>query len=129
MLSRASGPGPIPSPPASMAGTTLSPVIPIKRHYVVALPLASKIPILVRGDAAGLTVATGKNALIFDDREIVQLLRAAIEREGNQVAFAKRYGLNRVHLNMILNGKRPISAKVIRTLGLRIVYTATEENP
>jgi hypothetical protein len=56
----------------------------------------------------------------------LQLLRAAIRREGDQVALSKRHGLNRAHLNMILNGKRRISAKVIEALGLRIVYKATE---
>jgi hypothetical protein len=60
-------------------------------------------------------VAMGKYALIFDDREILQLLRTAIEREGNQGAFAKRHDLERSHLNMVLNGKRPLS-RVLRKL-------------
>jgi hypothetical protein len=47
----------------------------------------------------------GTYALTFDHDEVVQLLKAAVEREGNQVAYAKRHGLDRSHLNQILNGK------------------------
>jgi len=64
--------------------------------------------------------------LTFDDDEVVQLLRAAIEREGNQVAFARHHGLDRVYLNMVLHGKRAIGEKVIKALGLRKVYITTE---
>jgi hypothetical protein len=48
----------------------------------------------------------GSHALVFDQVEVVELLRAAVDREGSQSAFARRHGLDRVHLNMILNGKR-----------------------
>ena len=68
-------------------------------------------------------MATGKNALIFEDREVVQLLRAAIEREGNQVAFAKRHGLERSQLNGVLNGKRPVSSNI----GLRRAYVRDQD--
>jgi hypothetical protein len=64
----------------------------------------------------------GSHQLVFDEREVVQLLRAAIEREGNQVAFAKRHGLERSHLNMVLNGKRPVSSNIVKALGLHRVY-------
>lgn len=73
-------------------------------------------------------MATGKHALIFDDREIVQLLRHAIEREGNQGAFAKRHGLERSHLNMVLNGKRPVSSNIAKALGLRSVYVRDQDS-
>jgi hypothetical protein len=33
----------------------------------------------------------GIHSLIFDDDEVIQLLRAAIERAGTQDAFARRY--------------------------------------
>ena len=42
--------------------------------------------------------------------------------EGSQAAFAKRYGLDRFTLNSILNGKRRVSATVLKALGLRKVY-------
>jgi hypothetical protein len=66
----------------------------------------------------------GRQARIFTDDEVITLLRAAVEREGNQVAFARRHGLDRVHLNMILNRKRPVTDKIIDALGLRKVYAA-----
>ena len=64
----------------------------------------------------------GSHQLVFDEREVVQLLRAAIKREGNQVAFAKRHGLERSHLNMVLNGKRPVSSNIVKALKLHKVY-------
>ena len=66
------------------------------------LPLANGMPILVRGDATWLAVGTAKNSFrpfrtclsdlgsdgrIFDDSEVVQLLKAAIDQEGNQMAL------------------------------------------
>jgi len=45
-----------------------------------------------------------------------------VKCEGSQAAFAKRYGLDRFTLNSILNGKRRVSATVLKALGLRKVY-------
>ena len=61
----------------------------------------------------------GSHSLIFDDDEVIQLRRAAVEREENQGAFARRYGINRSYLNMILNGKKDASGKIVlKALGL-----------
>jgi hypothetical protein len=65
----------------------------------------------------------GSHLLVFDDDEVVQLLRAAVEREGNQGAFARRHGIERTGLNQILNGKRPLTSAVVKALSLRKVYT------
>jgi hypothetical protein len=109
---------------------------------LIDLPLASRTPILVRGDAAWLAVGTAKNsprpvrtcltdlgsdARIFDDGEVVQLLKVAIEREGNQMAFAKRHRINRSFLNEVANGKRPASGPILKALGLRKVYALDQE--
>jgi hypothetical protein len=65
----------------------------------------------------------GTYGLMFDHDEVVQLLRAAVEREGNQVAYAKRHGIDRAHLNQILNRKKHIVGPTfLNALGLRIVY-------
>jgi hypothetical protein len=65
----------------------------------------------------------GTYGLMFDHDEVVQLLRAAVEREGNQVAYAKRHGIDRAHLNQILNGKKHlVGPTFLNALGLRIVY-------
>jgi len=58
--------------------------------------------------------------------DILWLLRAAVEREENQSAFAKRYGVHRVSLNLILRGKRPVSEAIKNALGLRRTYTDSE---
>jgi len=108
----------------------------------IDLALASRTPILVWGDAAWLAVGTAKNsprtvrtcltdlgsdARIFDDGEVVQLLKVAIEQEGNQTAFAKRHGINRTLLNEVANGKRHASGPILKALGLRKVY-ALDQN-
>ena len=64
----------------------------------------------------------GSQVLAFDEHEVVQLLRAAIAREGNQAAWARHHGLERTGLNMILSGKRPVSDTVMKVLGLRKLY-------
>ncbi|HEY6308676.1 MAG TPA: hypothetical protein VI488_19720 [Candidatus Angelobacter sp.] len=69
----------------------------------------------------------GKTARVFDNAEIIHLLRAAIKREGNQTAFARRYGLERTHLNAVMNGKRPASSSIAKALGLRQMYGRDED--
>jgi hypothetical protein len=59
---------------------------------------------------------------MLNDDDVIDLLRAAVEREGSQSAFAKRYGVDRTDLNAILNGRRRISASLAKALGLRRVY-------
>ena len=66
----------------------------------------------------------GFHSLVFDKNDIVHLLRAAVEREGSQTAFASRHGVDRAYVNMILNGKRPVSDAIAKALGLRKVYVA-----
>jgi DNA-binding phage protein len=65
----------------------------------------------------------GRPAVIFDDNDVIRLLRAAVEREGSQTAFAKRHGIERTRINAILSGKRPITDSVANALGLRRTYT------
>ena len=66
----------------------------------------------------------GRNAVVFDDSDVLQMLREAVEREGNQVAFARRHGIDRAFLNQVLRGRRQISDAVLKTLGLRKLYVA-----
>jgi DNA-binding phage protein len=62
----------------------------------------------------------GSQLLVFTDDEVVQLLKMAVEREGNQTDFARSRGMQRTFLNKILRGKRPVHG--IKALGLRKVY-------
>jgi hypothetical protein len=74
-------------------------------------------------DQVGLTPSwTVDHLRVLDDDDVVHLLRAAVKREGSQAAFAERYGLDRGTMSSILNGKRRVSATVLRALGLRKVY-------
>ena len=59
---------------------------------------------------------------VIDNRGVVRLLRTAVKKTGSQSAFAARMGLERSHLNGVLNGKRPPSESIIKALNLRIVY-------
>ena len=47
----------------------------------------------------------GRKALVFDDDDVVDLLRIAVEREGGQSAFARHSGVNRTYSNRVLSGK------------------------
>ena len=67
----------------------------------------------------------GRQAVIFDEDDVIRLLRAAVEREGSQTAFAKRHSIERTRINAILSGKRPVTESVVSALGLRRTYTAT----
>ena len=72
----------------------------------------------------------GAQARVFNDDEVRQLLRAAVEHTGTQVAFAKRSGLDRTHLNQVLRGRSRISGSLLNYLGLRKTYTLDQEaNP
>jgi hypothetical protein len=66
----------------------------------------------------------GFDAHVFNNDDVIRLLKAAVKREGGQAAFAKRYGIDRPLVNMVLNGKRPVGDSIARALGLRKVYIA-----
>jgi hypothetical protein len=82
-----------------------------------------------RNKSGAVTVATdlGFHALVFDEHDVARLLRAAVEREGGQSAFAKHHGVNRAYLNMVLNGRRPVSDSIAGALGLHKVYVAQSQ--
>ncbi len=65
--------------------------------------------------------------LVLNDDDVFDLLKAAVGREGSQAAFAKRYAVNRSELSSILNGRRRISASLVKALGLRKVYVAERD--
>jgi hypothetical protein len=73
-------------------------------------------------DKIPLSTGLGSVELVFGDDDVVELLRTAIQRKGNQKAFAKHHSINRTYLNMVLSGKRPVGEAVAQTLGLHKVY-------
>jgi hypothetical protein len=68
----------------------------------------------------------GFQAHVFDQDDCVRLLKVAVEREGSQTAFAKRHGVDRAFVNMVLNGKRSAGDALAKALGLRKVYIAAK---
>jgi hypothetical protein len=69
----------------------------------------------------------GHTARIFDEEDILRLLRATVALEGSQNAFARRYGIQRSSINLALAGKRPVSEAIKKVLGLRRTYTMPNE--
>ena len=65
--------------------------------------------------------------LVLEDEAVVDFLRAAIEREGSQTAFAKHHSVNRTYLNMVLNGKKPVGDAIAEALGLHKVWSGPRE--
>jgi len=72
--------------------------------------------------ALALSSGLGRTELVFDDKDVVDLLRITIEREGGQSAFARASGVNRTYLNLVLHGKAPVYDTIAKALGLRRVY-------
>ena len=68
--------------------------------------------------------SAGRRAVIFDQDDLCRMLRAAIEREGDQTAFAKRHHIDRGRLNKILKRKIRPGGAVAKALGLHRVYVA-----
>ena len=63
-----------------------------------------------------------RTAVVFDDNDVVDLLRIAIEREGGQGAFSRHSGVQRAYLSRVLNGKEPPGRSIAKSLRLRKVY-------
>jgi DNA-binding phage protein len=55
-------------------------------------------------------------------KDVIQLLRAEVERAGSQSAFAKKAGVNRATVNRVLRGRLPPTPKIIRALNLRLAF-------
>jgi hypothetical protein len=55
----------------------------------------------------------GTYTRVFDDDEVLKLLHSSVKSAGGQIAFSKRTGVERSHLNMVLNGKRRLSPSII----------------
>ena len=83
-------------------------------------------PRLIAKDLIAIVGDLGTQARVFNDNEVRQLLQAAVKRAGTQVAFAKRYGLDRTHLNQVLKGKSQVGGSLLKCLGLCKAYTLEE---
>jgi predicted transcriptional regulator len=61
---------------------------------------------------------------LLDENHVLRRLYKEIDRAGGQSAWARRSGIDRVHLNKVLKGERPLSPNIIRALKLKKVYVA-----
>jgi DNA-binding phage protein len=93
------------------------------------LVVPRKTPITLTGEITEILASdkVGSLGLILDDKDVVFLLKAAVEQEGSISAFAKRHGLERTNLSNILSGKRPVSSSLVKVLGLQNVYTPKKD--
>jgi len=66
----------------------------------------------------------GRRGVIFEEEDVIRLLRASIERDGSQTAWARRRSTDRANVNAMLSGRIPVSKPVADALGLRRTYTA-----
>jgi hypothetical protein len=69
-------------------------------------------------------VKIGRPGIIFDEEDVIRLLRLEIEKDGSQAAWARRCRIERPSVNAMLAGRIPVSRTVADALGLRRVYTA-----
>jgi hypothetical protein len=69
-------------------------------------------------------VKFGRPGVIFDEEDVIRLLRVDIEKDGSQAAWARRRRIERANVNAMLSGRIPLSKTVADALGLRRTYTA-----
>jgi DNA-binding phage protein len=83
----------------------------------------------MRGDGGyGRDYPTMKTVL-WENRDVVGLLRAEVARAGGQQAFALKTGVDRTALNKVLSGVRKPSPRMVEVLGLRAVFVRKEFSP
>jgi hypothetical protein len=64
---------------------------------------------------------------LLEVHDVRKLLKDAVSAVGGQTAWAKKVGVHRSLINLVLQGKRKPPQSIIAALGLKIVYV--EETP
>ena len=65
---------------------------------------------------------------VLDGKDVLERLHSSVKRAGGQTAFASKTGVNRVHLNLVLTGKRLPTSSILKVLNLGIVYVALNQS-
>jgi hypothetical protein len=78
----------------------------------------------MKSKGAASVVKFGRPGIIFDEEDVIRLLRVEIEKDGSQATWARRRRIERANVNAMLSGRIPISKTVADALGLRRVFTA-----
>ena len=58
----------------------------------------------------------------LNENDVLRLLREEVDRAGGQSAWARRSGIDRVYLNRVLNGKRPLPPRIVKALNLKRAF-------
>ena len=66
---------------------------------------------------------------VLSRQDVISLLRKEVERAGGQVAWSKKTGINRPHLNLVLNERRPLTESIVAALNLDTVYIPSLSAP
>jgi hypothetical protein len=82
---------------------------------------------LGKASAYGLKMGKIKPKQFLEHEDVIRLLRAAVERAGGQMPWAKMVGVDRSHLNKILQGVKPLGISIINALNLRVVFAPNPE--
>jgi hypothetical protein len=59
---------------------------------------------------------------IFEEEEILGMLRSDIKQAGGQTAWARKHRVDRTVVNKVLRGHWPITQSITKALNLRRVY-------
>jgi hypothetical protein len=78
----------------------------------------------MKSKRAAIISEFGRRGVIFEEEDVLRLLRVAIKKDGSQSAWARRHNIERASVNAMLSGRIPISKTVADALGLRRAYTA-----
>jgi hypothetical protein len=64
---------------------------------------------------------------VLESRDVKKLLGTEIEMAGGQAAFSRKHRMSRVTLNKIMQGERPLTKRLIKSLKLRVVYLRKQD--
>lgn len=53
------------------------------------------------------------------EQEVIEMLKAAVDAAGGQRAFARLHGLSAGYVNDVLRGKRGLSDRILKTIGVK----------
>ena len=63
----------------------------------------------------------------LDNKDVIHVLRLAVQRAGGQSSWARRERIDRTLLNRVLSGQKPPTKEIIRALKLCNVYALDDD--
>jgi len=77
----------------------------------------------MKSKRAAIITEFGRRGVLFEEEDVIRLLRAEIKKDGSQAAWARRNSIERTNVNAMLSGRISVSKPVADALGLRRTYT------